>query len=507
MRRKPLSHIPIVARLIALSLLLSLAGCGGGGGGTAPAGPALLSSVSRAVDTTGDTLVAPNVGVSAQFPQNSLTTATTVTLKVFDTMALPLANPNLEANSNTIDLSFDTGVLAAKGTIKVTAPYTTAVDPQVDVVVMGDNQSNYLAVMPTFDTNAKTFTFTLMQADFNVFFPPSSRQTRSLISDIYFKLTHFISIPHRDYRDFYKYDGTQLNLSTNTTDDWSDSSKRYAVVIHGIFNHKDDMLTMVQYLAALPGAAPGSNLYDAVWAVDYNWQTNIADNATEVAKFIAHRVSGNRNHQVDIYGYSMGGLVARWAIEKAPLEDGTTGCGDCVGRLFTFGTPHVGVPLRALVTLLLFPGADALVYTLVPGVNDLADSGTFLQRLNDGSPSPYSGAISYYTFAGNRWPNYKGCVGTHCATNIIHSYYAQLDAHLGTHFQNEDGIVPVVSAQFSGLALKSSRWVHPTETYSLNHSDLKGAGSASNFNLDLDPVHRPLRSYIIPTGAVEVGVK
>jgi pimeloyl-ACP methyl ester carboxylesterase len=305
---------------------------------------------------------------------------------------------------------------------------------------------------------------------------------------------------------------------------WSD--KHIAIVIHGLFNSIDNMNDLAYYLAALRSPVSGRKYYDAVWGVDYKYTAHIGDTGQLVAEFLDARLRGT-GRKVDVFGYSMGGLVARSAIERAKLNDGTTGCAAYVGRLFTLATPHNGVPGRAIATAtiacarngLVLGGvllADVEINLAQPGIRDLINPGSYLSDLNGSTVPASHGSTDYYTVGGNHWYGWHG-TGYASLGAFMHTWYSVSGADA-----NMDGIVEVSSAQFSGLDLRCRNWIRVPDYYNLNHSDMRGVGVGSAFNLDADPrpygsddhvgsayqtpPHPHLRDWILP-GGVDVIVQ
>ncbi len=185
----------------------------------------------------------------------------------------------------------------------------------------------------------------------------------------------------------YSLDSNELEV---VPDNESLSAKRVAILIHGLNNSAVDMIDTAFLVQKAITVLPPRK-YDAIWLYDYHDTTNgIKDNAVALARSLtAHGIEDAV--QVDIYGHSMGGLVARWAVEKE-------GLGVDVDRVFTFGTSHLGVPAQVLNF------AYFLFYTS-PGMRDLEDSSEFIRQLN-ASPSPYKNKILYCTFAGSKYADY-----------------------------------------------------------------------------------------------------
>lgn len=65
----------------------------------------------------------------------------------------------------------------------------------------------------------------------------------------------------------------------------------------------------------------------------YDFRKSVADSATSLNSFLADKASGKK---ANIVAHSMGGLVARYCLEKIP------GCAAKINKIVTSGTPHQG---------------------------------------------------------------------------------------------------------------------------------------------------------------------
>ncbi|MCL6474005.1 MAG: hypothetical protein K6U75_02970 [Firmicutes bacterium] len=263
------------------------------------------------------------------------------------------------------------------------------------------------------------------------------------------------------------------------------SNKRIAILLHGMKNDIDNMLDLAKVLH-------GYRVYDEIWGFDYDWSRHIDENGEDLGIEVGIALKkADRPARIDLYGHSMGGLVARWALEKE-------GASPFVERLFTFGTPHLGVPIDDPTNL---PGKwDWFLYNAIPwlrglntdGVKDLLEPGSsFLDKLNDHTPAAKN--TVYIVFAGTKFEDYLGkCFSRSCYT---------VGMWASTHVYNTqlllDGIVAVYSAaplvspnpvdndwarqvmQNQGWGditkLKGAYWVLGTQNFLLdqNHSEIK----------------------------------
>ncbi|TBA72887.1 caspase family protein [Rhizobium ruizarguesonis] len=118
-------------------------------------------------------------------------------------------------------------------------------------------------------------------------------------------------------------------------------ANRILLYIHGILGDTLGMTISSRAEIALLNAPPQhiGDRYDLVLAFDYE---NINTGIKETAKALKERLAtvglaANHNKTLHVAAHSMGGLVARWFIERE-------GGNKVVQRLVTLGTPHAGSP-------------------------------------------------------------------------------------------------------------------------------------------------------------------
>ena len=178
---------------------------------------------------------------------------------------------------------------------------------------------------------------------------------------------------------------------------------RVLLVVHGIIG---DTRSLVGALAA--GPHPLHAGYDCVLALDYeNLHTSVAQTAAALRDRMRELGLGE-GRRVDVVAHSMGGLVARWWIERE-------GGDQAVRRLVMCGTPHGGSPwprVQDLATTGLalalngigHPVGNALGF-LVKGIEavdatlDAMTPGSELLLALAANPAP---AVDYVAVAGDR---------------------------------------------------------------------------------------------------------
>ena len=168
------------------------------------------------------------------------------------------------------------------------------------------------------------------------------------------------------------------------------SSSNNLVLVHSTADQATQFVGDEDLIAGLSGA------YDNIVTYQYRSGRPIAENAHWLYDEIQRRArSGFRT---DILGYSMGGVVARYAVEASPAERGAGPLP--VRNLFTLGAPNAGAVPAALADLIGVGGLlsfDAAGY--FPGVRDISVG-------SDGVPARLNAAyvddpaVRYFLVAG-----------------------------------------------------------------------------------------------------------
>jgi pimeloyl-ACP methyl ester carboxylesterase len=204
---------------------------------------------------------------------------------------------------------------------------------------------------------------------------------------------------------------------------------KVAVLIHGIFSDKEEMVNAARVLAGL-------DFYDRILVYAYPWQNSILSNGDAFALRLANV---DDTVKVDVFAHSMGGLVTRQALRRDGGKHG-------IGALMTLGTPHRGVPIPAR----LLPSVFKVTKSQAPGITDLVAGSKIITELNS---VVMPAKFPRFVYIGRRHDNYSfGRV-----VGLLPSYW-------GTAF---DGIVPVASAEWS---LTGNR----RRVVEFNHGELNG---------------------------------
>lgn len=134
-------------------------------------------------------------------------------------------------------------------------------------------------------------------------------------------------------------------------------ARRIVLFVHGITGDTRSMVPSVR-LARLADDRPLASLYDLVLTYDYeNLNTTIEDNGRALKdRLAAVGLAPGHGKTLDVVAHSMGGLVARWFIEKE-------GGNQVARRLVMLGTPNGGSPWPRVV--------DWATVALAVGLNHL----------------------------------------------------------------------------------------------------------------------------------------
>ena len=197
--------------------------------------------------------------------------------------------------------------------------------------------------------------------------------------------------------NWHIYDASLKKFKLCKTNDFiTCENKKIAIVVHGFIGRVYDLTYLARTLHH-------HKRYDLVLGYHYNTTPGIKKIASLLATDIKKIADKNT---IELYGYSQGGLVCRWILEKE-------GLGKKITRLITFGTPHIGVPVQVFKPIIdLLPENLLSVSDMVTKTNK---DGTihysqFLKELNAGT-SPYIDQAEYYTIAGNNHKTFRFGMG------------------------------------------------------------------------------------------------
>ncbi|AKM82095.1 MAG: hypothetical protein UT28_C0001G0284 [Berkelbacteria bacterium GW2011_GWE1_39_12] len=253
----------------------------------------------------------------------------------------------------------------------------------------------------------------------------------------------------------YRYQNNDIK----TIDPWiSDDAKwpsgsKIALLVHGLpmLSHGDSRKNLTALGTHL------SRKYKVVYAVEYPAGYHILDTAAALADIVNAKCS--KGEKIDIFAHSMGGLVARTAIEYPKVLLGTKGIADKVSHLVTMGTPHHG-----------FSAPEIDLFKTVMGklpieIGDMDPAGLFMVMLNLTNTQKPKVPCDYYSIVGLRSDRpEKFCRSRSGALAVI------LKKLQDKTFSVHDGLVDAASA---GYDLKEVCHSFKKAQLNLNHDYIK----------------------------------
>jgi triacylglycerol esterase/lipase EstA (alpha/beta hydrolase family) len=129
-----------------------------------------------------------------------------------------------------------------------------------------------------------------------------------------------------------------LGASYQLAEQGEGKKRNPVILLHGLFMNRSQWLWLGRHLIR----RGVGNLY----GTSYFSPQSVATSARHLQKFVAEVMARENASQVDIVAHSLGGLVARYYIEKL-------GGSEHVARLVTIGSPHKGTRLGRLGLWLL----------------------------------------------------------------------------------------------------------------------------------------------------------
>lgn len=154
---------------------------------------------------------------------------------------------------------------------------------------------------------------------------------------------------------------------------------KIAIILHG---------TACPWRLMVPLRQSLEEHYDDTLLIAFNWQLPIEENAFLLSELI-NKINPHVK-QIDIHGYSMGGLIARKTLEENNSRK--------IKNLYTYSCPHLGTPLAKLSNLVKIFSyiSNPLQAWDCDGVRDMIPDSNFLKNLKDLKKS-----VSYTFIGGN----------------------------------------------------------------------------------------------------------
>jgi hypothetical protein len=167
------------------------------------------------------------------------------------------------------------------------------------------------------------------------------------------------------------------------------SRRRIAVTVHGVMNTVVDVADLTNLLAGKNptdgNRSDKSFPFDEVLSFEYDYKDTIENNGACLAQLINSNWADPDQFEVHVFGHSMGGIVARWAVEQSGTPS--------VTQLVTIGSPSKGVPYREMLELFVASvdavlidaigiPAGSILCGMAPGPIELVEGSALLNTLS-----------------------------------------------------------------------------------------------------------------------------
>ncbi|MBI4652454.1 alpha/beta hydrolase [Candidatus Desantisbacteria bacterium] len=190
---------------------------------------------------------------------------------------------------------------------------------------------------------------------------------------------------------------------------FNNPAEKNCMIIHGVSSGPKNMNNLFKSIYNL-------KYYDNIIFYQYASGNEIKNNAEWLISLIN---KNNSDVQFDIIAHSMGGLVARFAIEQLKMDRN-------VNKLIMIGTPNNGGNLTEFIPV-LFPKAARKLAETFPGVQDLITGSKFFQINKDYNKNDIH--TKYYLIAGVI--NENLLVRTDMCVSVMSAAYLHLEHELG----------------------------------------------------------------------------
>lgn len=410
--------VKVFATITAVSLVVLISGCGGGAV-KVDEPPKPLWETTRSVGAEGATIKTPDeYGAEVEVAPNTFSEPSDVTVQVFAPQAFKTPEGS-EAFSYFVTLKLPKDRMLNDGEIRVQIPglrSRSSEDSGLLCALVQIQGGKWLVAEA--DTEGTESSLSVRMDKTLIDQSTNGSGTRSSTVAILIVLLLASSLDSDPSVTFYKWEGQRWGDPERLPSNWE--GKKIALVLHGILSKIDKGIGQsIRGRGDVSDLAHNiyqTNFYDEIWGVEYNWAAHIGGNGILLAERLAQVPGIDKANLIDIHAHSMGGLVARYALEESGIELP-------VFRLFTYGTPHQGAHTRVLLNAVL-EAIDRLWD--IDGVRDLLQGSSFIQHLNSNSSGRSS--ANYILFAGfvepPVWPLFKmhdpwfGRIGTDGVVSI-----------------------------------------------------------------------------------------
>ena len=331
-------------------------GCGGGSG---PKPPEVLEIQQAVIDEAGGTIQSMTIPEApiVEFGTNALSGEATVELKVLDKPPSSPANTQAQMIGYPVQLAI-TGATITEGA-QVTLRVNGSVEGEGRPVVAYEIDGLWFANLGAINDGVIAGNLILPLDDEEAMIRTGLGAAPTTMGVFILPTTETRFLPTIAT---YKFDQDRWNSYSGT---WTGT--RVALLVHGLpteanGNAREGLLPLARFLK--------NELSYTVYGIEYPKGYVIDATGVKLAELIRTRVPAEA--KIDILAHSMGGVVARSAIEN------NIGVEEKVSKLVTMSSPHIGVTAAFLSSLAL----NVSGYN--PEFFDLEVDSSFYQRLNNG---------------------------------------------------------------------------------------------------------------------------
>jgi len=343
----------------------------------------VLDTQQATIGVDGGTIQSATVtdAPSIEIPANALGGPATVTLEVLDADPAPPANPQVQLIGKSVRLQVS-GSEVKDGAKIILHMHTIPLAGKT--VVRGYIKDNVWIVDKAGESPSElTGEITIPATSLGV------SRTRGNFWDSLGKATvGFFAIPKIQLTgavpmDVWRFDynqGTNTGVWVRDNGTGSFTAGKIALLVHGFFaGTHTDFSDLAKHISSAQTVGNDSRDAYKVYAVEYPTGYGIGKLGEKLASIINSRTS--IGVKIDLLAHSMGGLVARSAIENY-------GADIHVAKLVTMSTPHIGQTTSFLFSALVNSKpifvAGGISNPWVPEFDDLSVDSPFLDHLNNG---------------------------------------------------------------------------------------------------------------------------
>jgi pimeloyl-ACP methyl ester carboxylesterase len=333
-------------------------------------------------------------GVSISVPAGAMNTGATVQLIEWSQQRSAVQIPTTTQSPKAIDLVVTPGQFAAGGKMTLNLPWSAIGVPTGTVFAAFDASGAPLVLPQTSAFTQAAPQVTIGAAEIALLGGVNATST----TPVSFQIA-IVQVPLQQpaspstARMTTVWTGPRMTPGRPSPHATSAGKLRIAVTVHGVLATVADVGPLTGFLRQkMPKDGSGDSFpFDQVSSFEYDYLDSIEKNGTLLATFIDAHWGDKDKYEVHIFGHSMGGIVARWAVEQVKIPS--------VTHLVTIGSPSNGVPyqvmqqavigfLNAAVLVATIGNIDVagpILFALAPGPLELVEGSDLLAKLHTGT--------------------------------------------------------------------------------------------------------------------------